>query len=145
MENRIAAEMKRVDTEMGGIVRAVSEGAVQREVAHQAWKTESGLQDGSIPKVGVNKYRMNEEERDVELHSYKQEQAEESIRRTQQVRAGRDQSAVTAALANVREAATNSQNVMPSMMEAVRAYATLGEITVVLKQVFGVFREPVRL
>jgi len=52
---------------------------------------------------------------------------------------------VAAALAKVRDAASSGQNVMPAMMDAVRAYATLGEITQTLKQVFGVFREPVRL
>ncbi len=145
MENRVAAEMKRVDGEMGGIVRAVSEGAVQREIAHQAWKTEQGFQDGSIPKVGVNKYRMDEEQRDVALHDYRPEQAEESIRRLNAVRASRDPQAVSAALEKVREAAANGQNVMPAMMDAVRTYATLGEITKTLKQIFGEFREPVRL
>ncbi|MBI3762675.1 MAG: methylmalonyl-CoA mutase [Chloroflexi bacterium] len=147
MEQRIVAEMKRVDTEMGGIVRAVSEGAVQREVAHQAWKTEQGIQDGSIPKVGINKYWMDasQEQRDVELHEYKSEQAEESIRRLSAVRASRYQPAATAALEKVRGAAANGQNVMPAMMDAVKAYATLGEITKTLKGVFGEFREPVRL
>jgi len=52
---------------------------------------------------------------------------------------------VAATLEKIRQAAANSQNVMPAMMDAVRAYATLGEITQVLKQVFGAFREPVRL
>ncbi len=145
MEQRIAAEMQRVDREMGGIVRAVSEGAVQREVAHQAWQYEQGLQNGTIPKVGVNRYRQEEETRDVELHQYQPQQAEESIRRTLAVRANRDQAAVAAALAKVRAAAANGQNVMPAMMDAVRVYATLGEITQTLKQEFGVFCEPVRL
>jgi methylmalonyl-CoA mutase N-terminal domain/subunit len=145
MEQRIVAEMEKVDTEMGGIVRAVSEGAIQRAVAHQALQYEKGLQDGSIPKVGVNKYRIEEEARDVALHEYKPEQAEDAIRRTAQIRANRDQRAAAAALEKVREAAASGQNVMPAMMDAVRAYATLGEITAVLKQVFGVFREPVRL
>lgn len=145
MEGRMAAEMKRVDADMGGIVRAVSEGAVQREVAHQALKFEAGLQNGSIPKVGVNRYRMEEEQRDVELHEYKHEQAEDAIRRTNAVRAGRDQAAVAASLEKVRAAAAGGQNVMPAMMDAVRTYATLGEITKTLKQVFGEFREPVRL
>ena len=61
------------------------------------------------------------------------------------MRASRDAQAVAAALAKVRDAASSGQNVMPAMMDAVRAYATLGEITQTLKQVFGVFREPVRL
>ncbi len=145
MERRIRAEMRRVDDEMGGIVRAVSDGAVQREVARQAWQTEQGIQNGTVPKVGVNRYRMAEEQRAVELHPYRPEQADESIRRTNEVRAGRDARAVAAALASVRRSAVEGQNVMPAMMEAVRAYATLGEISAELKQVFGVFQEPVRL
>ncbi len=60
-------------------------------------------------------------------------------------RAGRDSNAVATALEKVRDAAAGGQNVMPAMMEAVKAYATLGEITKTLKSVFGEFREPVRL
>jgi methylmalonyl-CoA mutase N-terminal domain/subunit len=145
MEKRIVAEMQRVDSAMGGIVRAVSEGTVQREVAHQAWKVEQGTQNGTIPKVGVNRYRMADEQRDVQLHAYMPEQAEESIRRLNAVRAGRDAQAVAAALEKVRDAAAGGQNMMPSMMDAVRAYATLGEIMKTLKSVFGEFKEPVRL
>jgi methylmalonyl-CoA mutase N-terminal domain/subunit len=147
MEQRIVHEMQRVDQEMGGIVRAVSDGAVQREVAKQAWKVEQGLQNGSIPKVGVNRYRLDasQETREVELHSYQAAQATESIRRTREIRAQRDQAAVAEALKKVREAAANDQNVMPVMMDAVRVYATLGEITQALKSVFGEFKEPVRL
>ncbi len=145
MEQRITAEMKRVDAEMGGIVRAVSDGAVQREVAHQAWLYEQGLQSGAIPKVGVNRYAMPEEQRHVELHEYRPEQAEAAIARLAAVRASRDPQAVAAALAGVREAAASGQNVMPAMMQAVRVYATLGEITRALKQVFGEFDEPVAL
>ncbi len=145
MEQRILAEMQRVDREMGGIVRAVSEGAVQREVARQAQKFEQGLQDGSIPKIGVNRYRMPEEQRDVELHEYKQAQADDAIRRLNQVRATRDQAAVATALEKVRAAAASNQNVMPAMMDAVRVYATLGELTHTLKSVFGAFKEPVNL
>lgn len=145
MEKRMAAEMRRVDAEMGGIVRAVSEGAIQREVAQQALKYEKGLQDGTIPKVGVNRYRMAEEQREVALHEYKPEHAEDAVRRTRAIRQSRDPQAVMAALEKVREAAASGENVMPAMMAAVRAHTTLGEITRSLKQVFGEFREPVRL
>ena len=144
IEKRIGAEMKRVDDEWGGIVQAVSDGVVQAEVAHQAYQYEKGIQDGTIPKVGVNCYRMEEEERDVALHSYNPDQAEESIRRTAEVVAQRDSNAVEAALKKVRDAASSDQNTMPAMMDAVRAYATLGEITGVLKEVFGEFPEPVK-
>jgi methylmalonyl-CoA mutase, N-terminal domain len=145
MERRIVAEMQRVDTEMGGIVEAVGSGAVQREVAYQAWKYEQGLQSGAIPKVGVNRYRQPGEQHEVQMHEYCPEQAEKSVRRLQALRARRDSAAVAEALARVESAAANGQNVMPAMMEAVRAYATLGEITRSLKFVFGTFQEPVRL
>jgi methylmalonyl-CoA mutase N-terminal domain/subunit len=145
MEKRITAEMQRVEGEMGGIVRAVSQGAVQREVAHQAWQYEQGLQSGAIPKVGVNRYRQAEEQREVQMHEYRPEQADDSVRRLHALRAGRDERAVAAALEQVCQAASGGQNVMPAMLQAVRAYATLGEITRSLKSVFGLFQEPVGL
>jgi methylmalonyl-CoA mutase N-terminal domain/subunit len=145
LEQRIVAEMKQVDEKWGGIINAVHEGIVQHEVAHQAFHYEQGIQDGTIPKVGVNRYRMEEEKRDVALHPYQPAQAEESIRRTAEVMAQRDASAVSAILEKIRQAAANGDNMMPVMMEAVQTYATLGEITQALKDVFGTFQEPIRL
>ena len=146
METRIVTEMKRVDSEMGGIVKAVSEGRVQAEVARQAFLYEQKLQRGEIVKVGVNKYRAEGEKvsQEVELHEYKPEATEEQLRRLAQVKAERDTNAVQAALSRVRDDAQANVNLMPAMLQAVRAYATVGEITGVLKQVFGEFREPVR-
>jgi methylmalonyl-CoA mutase N-terminal domain/subunit len=145
MEQRISAEMRRVDETMGGIVDAVRDGAVQREVALQAWRYEQALQAGTVAKVGVNRHRMAEELREVQLHAYRPEQAEESVRRLAAVKAGRDGAAVAACLSQVRAAAAAGANLMPATIAAVRAYATLGEITAALKDVFGLYREPVRL
>lgn len=151
MERLIASEMKRVDTEMGGIVQAISQGRVQAEVARQAFLYEQRLQRGEIVKVGVNKYRTEQSSvsSEVELHEYKPAATEEQLRRLAQVKAERDGAAVQAALARVRQDAQSGvdgrgANLMPAMLQAVRAYATVGEITGVLKQVFGEFREPVR-
>ena len=151
MERLIASEMKRVDTEMGGIVQAISMGLVQAEVARQAFLYEQRLQRGEIVKVGVNKYRTEQSSvsSEVELHEYKPAATEEQLRRLAQVKDGRDGAAVQAALARVRQDAQSGvdgrgANLMPAMLQAVRAYATVGEITRVLKQVFGEFREPVR-
>ena len=144
-EKRISAEIKRVDDEWGGIVEAVSAGILQGEVARQAYQFEKGVQDGSIPKVGVNRFRMEEEKRDVALHPYDPKQAEESIRRTAEVIAARDSGTVDSALQKVRDAARDGQNTMPALIEAVRAYATIGEITKTLKEVFGEYAEQVRL
>jgi methylmalonyl-CoA mutase, N-terminal domain len=146
MEQRIVAEMKRVDGEMGGIVNAVGEGRIQAEVAQQAYLYEQKLQRGEIVKVGVNKYRAEGEKvsQAVELHEYKREAAEEQLRRLAAVKAEREGSAVETALARVCDDARTGVNLMPAMLQAVRAYATVGEITKVLKEVFGEFKEPVR-
>jgi methylmalonyl-CoA mutase N-terminal domain/subunit len=130
---------------MGGIVKAISEGLIQREVARQAYLYERGIQSGEIVKVGVNKYRIEEEERDVELHEYRAGQADEKIRRLNKLRSERDGRQVTESLERLRQAAAGKGNLMPYIMDAVRAYATVGEMTQVLKDVFGEFREPVVL
>ncbi|RME43765.1 MAG: methylmalonyl-CoA mutase, partial [Chloroflexi bacterium] len=147
MEERIVAEMRRVDEEWGGIVNAVSQGLVQAEVARQAYEYERKLQSGEIVKVGVNKYRVEGEEftPEVELHEYRPDAMEEQLQRLEQVRRERDPVEVEAALAEVRDVCERGQNVMPAMMRAVRAYCTLGEIIGVMKEVFGEFQEPVRV
>ncbi len=144
LEKKIVEEMERVER-TGGIVKAISEGFIQREVARQAYRYEQGIQSGEIVKVGVNRYRIEEEERDVELHEYKAEQAEEKVRRLNELRAQRDGRAVSEALERLREAAQGTENLMPQITDAVRVYATVGEMTQVLKDVFGEFREPVAL
>jgi methylmalonyl-CoA mutase N-terminal domain/subunit len=114
-------------------------------VARQAYLYEQRIQKGEIVKVGVNKYRIEEEERDVELHEYEPEQAEEKVQRLKELRAQRDGTKVAETLESLRRAAEEKENLMPYIMEAVRAYATVGEMTQVLKNVFGEFQEPVGL
>ena len=79
------------------------------------------------------------------MHDYNPAAAEGAIRRTAEVIARRDVNAVEKALQKLREDADGGQNTMPAMMEAVRAYATIGEITAALKEVFGEFSEPVNI
>ena len=143
MEERIREIMARVDAQ-GGIVRSVSEGLVQAEVNRQAYEQERRLQTGEVRKVGVNCFREEEEEREVEFHPYREEEAETQIRRLERVRRDRDDREVEARLEMVRTAAAARENVMPSVMDAVEAYATVGEVCGVLKEVFGTYREPVR-
>jgi len=145
LEQRILKEMRRVDDEWGGILNAVKDGLAQREVAHQAWQYEKGIQEGIIPKVGVNRYRMEEADHEVDLHPYRAELAEQSIQRTAQVISSRDAESVSSALDQLRQAALGGENLMPAALEAVRAYTSLGEMTAVMKEVFGEFKEPVRL
>lgn len=141
MESRITGEMLKIEAK-GGMARAVETGYVQREVARQAFQQEKAIQKGRIVKVGVNRYRVEEEEPNVELHRYRPEAVEEQIARLREVKRERDGRAVAQSLRDLEAAARAGKNVMPCLVEAVRAYATVGEMTSVLKDVFGEFREP---
>ena len=140
MEERILEEMKRVD-DMGGMIQAVETGYVQKEVARQAYEFEKGVQKGELIKVGVNKYTEGEE-MEVELHEYRLESAEEQVQRLREVKRERDNRKVSQLLKDLESAARAEKNVMPTLLECCKAYATLGEMTKVFKGVYGEFKEP---
>ncbi|MBV6521804.1 MAG: putative methylmalonyl-CoA mutase large subunit [Gemmatimonadaceae bacterium] len=144
MEGAIAAELTRLDAG-GGIVSAVAEGRLQAELSRQAYDREIRIARGEIPKVGVNMFRDDEEApRPIELHRYRQEEADRQIQRLHHVKASRDGGAVAATLDALRTAARAGQNVMPAAIDAVEALATVGEVCAALADVYGRHREPVR-
>ncbi len=143
MEEKIVEIMDDLDAQ-GGIVQGVSSGIVQAEVNRQAYLQEQRVQAGEIPKIGVNRFVEEEEEREVEFHPYSEQEAVKQIARLDAVRARRDGPQVETLLAEVRAAASEKRNVMPAILDAVEAYATVGEVCGVLKEVYGTYREPVR-
>ncbi len=140
-EAAIRREMAAVD-EAGGVVQAIAAGRVQARVAQQAYAHEQGLRSGSIPKVGVNRYVEQEDERDVAFHPYDESGATRKVAALRRLKAQRDQAAVERSLAALRAAAEAGDNVMPASIAAVKAYATVGEITAVLEGVYGGYQEP---
>jgi len=96
-----------------------------------------------VKKVGVNCFVEDDEDREIELHPHREEEVEKQIARLNRVRRERDAVAVTAALARARSAAAGNENVMPSVMDAVEAYATVGEVCGVFREVFGSYNERV--
>jgi len=136
--------MKEVE-EMGGMIKAVETGYIQKEVSRQAYIREIKIQSGEITKIGVNKYVMEEEKADIELHPFNPEVAEEQKKKLKEIKALRNNNEVKETLFRLKKAAQTSENVMPFILNAVKSYATLGEITKVFKEVFGEFKEPVRL
>ncbi|HUL37914.1 MAG TPA: methylmalonyl-CoA mutase family protein [Thermodesulfobacteriota bacterium] len=140
MEQKIVEEMKRID-EIGGMIQAVETGYVQKEVAKQAYEFEKGVQKGELIKVGMNKYTEGEE-MEVDLHEYRQESAKEQIRRLRKVKRERNNRKVSQLLKDLESAARAEKNVMPYLLECCKAYATVGEMTKVFKEVYGEFKEP---
>ena len=146
MDRLIQHELAHVER-MGGIVEAVKTGALQAEVARQAYLFEQKINTGEIPKVGVNCYVGDgaaEADQDVELYAFDQRVADAQLTRLAKTRRERDDPAVRAALGRLSDEARGTGNLMPAILEAVRAYATLGEINRAMKDVFGEHKEPVK-
>jgi len=144
MRERMEQIIAEVDAQ-GGIVRQVSDGAIQSKVSAGAYDTQRKILSGEIRKVGVNCYQMEEEEeREPQYHPYDEAAAQKQIDATNRVKADRDQAAVESTLEKVKDDAESGVNVMPAIMEAVKAYATVGEITNKLADVYGHYQEPIR-
>ena len=146
MEKKILEEIAHV-ARLGGIVEAVKSGAIQAEVARQAYLFEQKVLSGEIPKVGVNRHVAPDAEaqsQDLELYRFEASVAEAQVAKLKRLRAERAGSVVTRALDRLRDEARGSDNLMEPILEAVREYATLGEMAQAMKDVFGAHKEPVR-
>jgi methylmalonyl-CoA mutase N-terminal domain/subunit len=131
--------IERID-KMGGMLAAIEKGYPQDEIANAAYHYQQQLETGNKVQVGVNKYSTQEQVYPP-LLEIPEELEEEQIRRTQEVRRTRDSRAVASALGELRHTSTTGENVMPSVIEAVRTCATEQEICDVWREVFGEYRE----
>jgi methylmalonyl-CoA mutase N-terminal domain/subunit len=125
----------------------VKSGAIQAEVARQAYRFEQAMVSGQIPKVAVNCHvgdRSVEADPDVELYTSDAEVSATQLATLARVRRERDGRVVQAALRRLTDEARGAANLMPPIVEAVKAYATLGEICQAMKSVFGEHKEPVK-
>jgi methylmalonyl-CoA mutase N-terminal domain/subunit len=143
IESRAEAIIERIDG-MGGVLRAIEAGWVQREIQESAYKTQRAVDEGKEIIVGVNRYSV-EEESPIPTLQLRPEVEEEQRGRLEALRRRRDSEAVSVRLGAVRDAALGGENTMPRILDAVRAHATLGEISDVFRDVFGAYRESVEI
>jgi len=140
MEEKILEEMEKIE-KTGGMIEAVSSGYVQSEVARQAYEFEKKLQEGKVIKVGVNKYTEGQD-MEVDLHEYDDEWANLQIERLKTLKKSRDNRAVTGCLKALEKASREKRNVMSCLVDCCKAYATIGEMADVFRDVFGEHVEP---
>ncbi len=141
IEEEAMKYIEKID-EMGGMVKAIESGYVQREIQKSAYEKQKAIESGELVVVGVNKYVI-EEEIEIELLRVPKEVVEKQIERLRRFRENRDRSRVEKALSELRKAAEREdENLMPYVLEAVKAKATLGEMTDALREVFGEYRAP---
>ena len=142
MEQKILEEMAQIQ-KAGGMVHAVATGFIQRKVAHQAYEYEKGVQSGEYIKVGVNKYVDKvEDQTDVELHEYNEQWVEQQLAGLKELRRTRDNREVTRTLKDLEKGTQAGKNVMPLLVDCCRAYATVGEMASVFRDLFGEWEEP---
>jgi len=139
MEKRALEYIRRID-QMGGIIRAVEEGYPQKEIGESAYRFQREVEEGERLIVGVNAFQSDKDD-PIPILKIEDRVAEEQIARLKQVRAERNPAAVKAALAKVEAACRGTDNLMPPVLEAVKSYATLGEISDVFRKVWGQYRE----
>lgn len=135
-EKEIKAEMERIDSS-GGILKCVEEGTIQKQLAHQAYETQKKLESGEMVKVGVNRFQVVEEDRELEVFEVDPRTLMRQIDRLKQVKATRDDRKLERALGALQNGAFEKKNLMPYIIDAVRSYATVGEIVGELKKVYG--------
>ncbi|MGH2921605.1 MAG: methylmalonyl-CoA mutase family protein, partial [Gaiellaceae bacterium] len=127
--------------QLGGVIPAIKENFFQREIADASFRYQAEVEAKQRIIVGVNRYAA-EEEPPIELLRVDPALEEKQIERVRAVRARRDSAAVEAALAQLKEAAAAAdRNLMPPIVEASRAYVTMGEMCDALRAVWGVWRE----
>jgi methylmalonyl-CoA mutase N-terminal domain/subunit len=139
MESEIKELIAKID-DMGGAIAAIETGFIQKEIEGRAYAIQKEIEKKERIVVGLNEYKV-EESVDASLFKFDVEQARRQISNLQALRESRDQAKCQAALEEVRKAAEGRENLMPRFIEAVKAYATLGEICGVLREVFGEYQQ----
>ncbi len=141
MEDGAMDYFEKIDA-MGGMAEAIEKGFPQREIQESAYQYQKAVERGEQTIVGVNKYRMKSEVSEIPTLVINDAVREHQLERLQKTRDRRDQGAVINALEKLKKAAIAGENTMPATIEAVRAYATLGEICDALRDVYGLYEEP---
>ncbi|MFN3742449.1 MAG: methylmalonyl-CoA mutase [Anaerolineales bacterium] len=140
MEKQAYDYFRRIE-ELGGVLPAIEKGFFQSEIADAAYRYQREIDEGIRKIVGVNAY-VEDKPLTIPILEMDPNGYQRQIARLEEVRRTRDNARVGQALDQLRIACLGSENTMPYILDAVRAYATLGEIVAVMKEAFGVYQEP---
>jgi methylmalonyl-CoA mutase, N-terminal domain len=141
MEAEVADYIRRIDA-MGGTLRAIETGFIQSEIQNAAFEFQKEIEGGKRIIVGVNRFQMGEREK-APVFRIDPENERRQVESVREVRQSRDAVACSESLAGLEAAARSNENLMPRIVRAAEAYATVGEISDALRRVFGEYREAV--
>ncbi len=145
IEEKVLAEMDSID-KMGGIVQGINSGQLRRSMSEDAYRWQKAFESGEILRVGVNCFKTREEKRPTRVYRCNPEIERQRVEEVRELKRKRDNSRVRKALGDVKALAlldaTSDNNLVPPIIEAVKAYATGGEIFDALRETWGEYREP---
>ncbi|MBS3819507.1 methylmalonyl-CoA mutase [bacterium] len=144
LTNRVEQEVKRYlkkIEDMGGMLQAIQKGFIQKEIQESAYAYQKEVEKKNMIVVGVNQYRDEEEKTFFKLHYPPEEVEKSQVEKLQRIKNNRTEKEVQSKLHDLKKAAMEEENLLPPMIEAVESMATLGEISSVLKEVYGTFQE----
>jgi methylmalonyl-CoA mutase N-terminal domain/subunit len=143
IERRARAYLEKIDA-LGGMLRAIESGYVQREIQESAYHYQRAIESETAVVVGVNRFQVDEES-PVPLLRVDPAIERAQIERVRAMRSRRNASAVEAVLVRLEEAARGTENLLPHILDSVENYATVGEIANRLRKVWGEYRESVSI
>jgi methylmalonyl-CoA mutase N-terminal domain/subunit len=141
INSRATAYIEKIDA-LGGMIKAIEKGFVQQEIQNAAYEAQQSVDRGEAVVVGVNRFSI-EEERSVPIQRVDEALERKQVERVRALRARRNQSEWQQALRRVKENASDGSNLVPAVIEAVEKNCTVGEVSNVLREVFGEHRETV--
>ena len=140
MEEKAMEYIRKID-DMGGVIAAIEKGFFQKEIADSAYRYQREIDEKERIIVGLNEYSIEGEECPIELLRIEPKVEEAQVARLQKLKRERDNRKAKQILEKLHDAAEKDENLMPTIIEAVKAYVTLGEITDVLRQAYGEYKE----
>ncbi len=140
MEEEAERYFVKID-DLGGVVPAIEKGFFQQEIARAAYRYQQEIDSGERGIVGVNKYVEEDDGIEIPILEITEEMHDRQVGRLKALKEKRDSEAVAASLEKIGRTCREGINVMPSLIEGAKAYCTLGEMTDVMREVFGIYRE----
>jgi len=141
IERRAAEYLGKIEV-MGGMLKAIDRGYIQQEIQNAAYEYQQAVDDGSAVVVGVNRFEL-EQEGPIPIQRIDETLEAKQVQRVRALRAKRDESTWRAVLTGVEDGARSGANLMPRILAAVEANATVGEIADAMRRVFGEYKEAV--
>jgi len=131
--------------QLGGSPKAIEKGFIQREIQNSAYQYQKDIEDKKRIIVGVNKFQSEVEEPMKDLLKVKPEIEKRQVEKLKKVKEKRNEKVVRKNLMELKKIVSTEQNIMPAILDCVRSYATLGEICDKLREVFGEYKESIKI